>query len=91
MGVKQIVIADSPGGPYTKQLLTGIYQAAGYTALANTYGVVLNTDVSYSSVERTENRFCKSFQVIQPLVEADFIINICKLKTSWNDRAKQVR
>lgn len=81
LGVKQIVIADSPGGPYTKQLLTGIYQAAGYTALANTYGVVLNTDVSYSSVERTENRFCKSFQVIQPLVEADFIINICKLKT----------
>lgn len=81
LGVKRIVIADSPGGPYTKQLLMGIYQAAGYIALAEAYGVVLNTDVSYSSVERGENRFCKSFQVIQPLVEADFIINICKFKT----------
>lgn len=81
MGVTRITIADSPGGPYTKPLLMAIYEAAGYTRLAEVYGVTLNTDVSYSCLERKENCFCKSFQVIQPLVEADYIINICKLKT----------
>jgi len=33
LGVNDIVIADSPGGPYTKQALKGIYEVSGMKAL----------------------------------------------------------
>lgn len=81
LGVTDITIADSPGGPYTKSLLTSVYQGCGLEEVAIRQGVTLNLDVGYVTMERQENRVCKSFSVIRPLAEADVIINLCKLKT----------
>ncbi len=80
-GVSDIVIADSPGGPYSKQLLAGIYRAAGYADLAQRYGVTLNEATGYQEVSRPENDLCKQFRLIDPVLEADYIIDLCKLKT----------
>lgn len=81
LGITDIVIADSPGGPYSKPLLNSIYQTCGYTELAQKHGVRLNDQTGYSEVRREENHLCKSFYLIDPVVQADFVIDVCKLKT----------
>lgn len=81
LGVTDITIADSPGGPYTSGALSGIYEASGMKAIAEEYSVKLNFD--FSSFERaTQNGvMVKSFTLIRPVEHADFIINAAKLKT----------
>lgn len=80
-GVTDIVIADSPGGPYSKALLRGIYDAAGFTELSERYPITLNVDTGYREKENPEGVVCKSFYVIDPVFEADVIIDLCKFKT----------
>ncbi|MEG0693476.1 MAG: DUF362 domain-containing protein, partial [Oscillospiraceae bacterium] len=81
IGVTDITIADSPGGPYTKSALAGIYEASGMRAIAEEYDVKLNWD--FGSFEREVNGgvMVKNFTLINPLKAADFIIDIAKLKT----------
>ncbi|MFZ2539928.1 MAG: DUF362 domain-containing protein [Oscillospiraceae bacterium] len=81
IGVTNITIADSPGGPYTKSALTGIYEASGMRAIAEEYNVQLNWD--FDSFEQTVDNgvMVKSFTLINPVKDADFIIDIAKLKT----------
>lgn len=81
LGVTDITLADSPGGPYTKQALWGIYEASGMRKIADEYGIKLNQD--FGSFERkVENGvMVTSFTLINPIKDADFIIDIAKLKT----------
>lgn len=81
LGVTDITIADSPGGPYTKVALSGIYEASGMNAIAEEYHVKLNFD--FKSFEKTvdDSVMVKSFTLINPVKNADFIIDIAKLKT----------
>lgn len=81
LGVKDIVIADSPGGPYTKPLLTAIYRTSGFSSLAEQYGITLNEAVGHGEVKNPANVLCKAFELIDPVREADLIIDICKFKT----------
>ncbi len=81
LGITNIVIADSPGGPYTKPLLSGIYRAAGFTGLALRYGVTVNEETGYREKTRMENGLCKQFYLIDPVLESDYIIDLCKFKT----------
>jgi len=79
MGVDQITIADSPGGLYTVPALNSIYSVSGLKSLAGL--ATLNQNVGWKEVpcpEGFENRF---FNIIEPILEADVIINVCKLKT----------
>lgn len=79
--VKDIIIAESPGGPYNKQALSGIYGASGMAEVAKKYGVRINYD--FTSFERPVKNGVKvhSFMLIKPVKEADYIINVAKLKT----------
>lgn len=53
----KIIIADSPGGPYTKKRLESIYQAAGIKVLEKLENVYLNYDTSYKDLSiETETR-----------------------------------
>jgi len=81
LGVTDITLADSPGGPYTKQALKGIYSATGMTKLTQDYDIKLNSD--FGSFERKcENGLqVKRFTLINPVKDADYIIDIAKLKT----------
>lgn len=76
-----VTIADSPGGPYTRAALRGIYAATGMAEVAAQEGVALNEDTG--TVERvSENgQRCRSFQIIRPVAEADVVITAAKLKT----------
>ena len=80
MGVRDITIAESPGGPYAIPLLQSLYQTCGMTEVAQRTGAVLNFDTSSRQLDGN-GQVTRHFTVIHPIADADLIINICKLKT----------
>ena len=81
MGVGEITIADSPGGLYTPQILAAAYETAGLTAVAERCGVRLNTACGSRPVRVEAGELCREFDLIDPVAEADFVVNLPKLKT----------
>lgn len=77
-GITHITLADSPGGVYSPQRMKSIYRTCGLDKLT---GVQLHGDVGWQTRYRGENVTCKSFNLIDPVANADLIINIAKLKT----------
>ncbi len=76
-----VTIADSPGGLYNPTVLKNIYAASGYTEMANKYGVTLNLDCSYQDFTVPNGKRSKLFSVITPVLQADLIVDIAKLKS----------
>lgn len=77
-GIEDITLADSPGGPYNEARLKGVYSAAKMDTLT---GVTLNYGTGSAPVEQPEGVQCRRFLVIDPVREADYIINLPKVKT----------
>jgi len=71
LGVTRITLADSPGGVYTPAALRKTYAACGYGPLAE--WLTLNENVAFAAKG--------GFSIIQPVLDADFVINCAKLKT----------
>jgi len=78
-GVRNITIADSPGGLYTPQTLKNTYTVCGYNGIGAF--AALNYDTSWQTVHCDESFRNKTFNIITPILEADYIINMPKLKT----------
>jgi len=76
-----VTIADSPGGPYTVNMLKGVYDASGMNEVAKKTGATLNYDVSFNSQSCANGLVSRSFQIIKPVIDADIIISVAKLKT----------
>lgn len=79
MGVSQITIADSPGGLYTPAMLNSIYSASGLKGLSEY--AVLNQNVGWKQVFCPAGFQNRTFNIIEPILEADVVINVAKLKT----------
>lgn len=77
----KVMIAESSGGPYTPAMVKSIFAGCGYTKIAEEYGFTLYTACKSSSVELKNARLCKRLSVIEPFLEADYIINLAKLKS----------
>jgi len=77
----EVIVGDSPGGPYTEKILKGIYKTCGIDDVANEIDIKLNYDTSETKVENTEGKILKYLNVIRPVVDADHVISLCKLKT----------
>ncbi len=75
------VIAESPGGIYSKTRMESIYRVCGIEAVAKKYGDILNTDVSWKHMSFKDAVVCHEFDIITPLYDADIIIDLCKLKS----------
>ena len=80
-GAGMITLAESPGGVYNASRLRGIYSATGAQAIAESHAVALNYDCSFAETSAPEGRRCRLFDIITPILEADVIVDICKLKT----------
>lgn len=78
-GVKDITIADSPGGPYVSASLKMIYNTCGLKPLDGMAKLNLNT--AWQTVRCPDGCKNHSFNIIAPVCEADYIINVAKLKT----------
>jgi len=77
----EALIIDSPGGVYTRSNLEDIYKGTGIKEVAEEVGAQLNYDTSEVEVQNTEGKFIRKLKILKPLVEADFVINLPKLKT----------
>jgi len=77
----EIVIAESPGGPYTEANLRASYRACGISAAAENSGAVLNFDTSFREIDAPDACTSKMFSVISPILDADVIVNLAKLKS----------
>ena len=81
LGAGEIVLADSPGGPYLPGLLEGVYETSGMREAAQRCGIRLNTNCASKAVQVAQGEICREFDVIDPVLEADVVVNLCKLKT----------
>lgn len=77
----KVIIGDSPGGPYSKVLLQGIYKICGIEKAAVNSGAELNFDCSEAEYPHPEGLILKRFTLIKPMMDCDRIITISKLKT----------
>lgn len=75
------VVAESPGGVYSKSRIESIYRVCGIEGVASKYGDVLNFDMTWKKMSFSEASVCHEFDIITPLYDADVIIDLCKLKS----------
>lgn len=76
-----VTIAESPGGPYNAQILKSLYTVCGaYEAIEGT-SAKLNFDTSFTDVSYPDGHTIKNMPIINPILEADVIISLPKLKT----------
>lgn len=76
-----VIIADSPGGPFNKNLLKRAYQKSGLYQMAKEENIELNYNTDSKKHEYKEGKINKSFQLASYLEEVDLVINLPKLKT----------
>ncbi|MBQ3427145.1 MAG: DUF362 domain-containing protein [Clostridia bacterium] len=76
-----VTIAESPGGPYSAVLLKSLYRTCGMERAAEGTAAALNYDTGFTEVSYHTGHTLKSMPIIDPVLEADVIINLPKLKT----------
>jgi len=76
-----LILAESPGGPFMEAPLRAVYNATGMTEAAKKNDVELSFDTTYEELSDPDGEICKAFDIISPVVTADVIVNVCKLKT----------
>ena len=75
-GITNITVADSPAGPFTPAVLKSIYNVCGLADIPE-----MNTDTGWQTVQCPDGFKNRTFNIINPIADADFIINLPKLKT----------
>ncbi len=77
------VIIDSPGSgyPHTEKTLDRVYRATGMYAAAEQADIEVSLDTGYQTVAYPDGRFVKRLEALTPILEADGVLNLCKLKT----------
>lgn len=81
LGVTDMFIAESGGGPYTEALLKSLYQGTGFADMAGREGLRLNMDTGEKILKYPDGRRVKKFDVLAPFFDADVVINVPKLKS----------
>lgn len=79
-GVTHITVADSPGGPYNAAVMKSIYKTSGLAAVCEALGAVCYT-ACRSAPCQTDGALVRQFELLEPVLEADFLIDLCKVKT----------
>jgi uncharacterized protein (DUF362 family)/NAD-dependent dihydropyrimidine dehydrogenase PreA subunit len=77
------VVVDSPGSgyEYKKRTLERVYRVCGMQNAAEEAGFDVNFDTRYRAVSFPDGELAKHFEMIAPVIEADGVFNLCKLKT----------
>jgi len=77
----EVIIGDSPGGPFNQSILKRAYKKSGFLKIAEEEGFKLNFNTDSLKREYLNGNIKKSFQIADYITEADVIINLPKLKT----------
>lgn len=76
----EVTLGDSPSGVFSPARLCVIYGVTGLKA-AEEAGAKLNYDCSQRTVSFPDGRRVKSFPLTSWLLDADAVVDLCKLKT----------
>lgn len=76
----EVIVGDSPGGPYNAALMANVYRVAGMGAVEEV-GAKLNRDFSQEDIEFADAVEARRFVGTSWLCHVDAIINFAKLKT----------
>ncbi len=76
----EVVLGDSPGGPFLPPLMHRLYEATGLD-LCREAGGTLNEDFGYTEAEYPEGKSLRRFAYVDWLRSCDAVINFCKLKS----------
>ncbi len=77
----KVTIAESPGGPYNAAYLKSVYSACGALEAADGTGAEINYDTAFEEVPCPDGATVKKLPIIKPILDADVIISLPKLKT----------
>lgn len=78
---ENITVADSSGGVYNPAQMKLMYQITGLWNVCQEEGVCAYTDCESVTVPISHGKVVREFELLKPVVEADFIINLPRLKT----------
>lgn len=76
-----VLIGDSPGGPFNERMLKGIYKATGTAYAAEKSGAKLNFNTNQMEVQNPKGLLLKKLTVVEMLKDIDKVISVSKLKT----------
>ena len=76
-----VTIAESPGGPYNQAMLKAVYRACGMDKAIEGTSAKLNFDTGFTETEHKDGHTIKRMPIINPVLDADVIISLPKLKT----------
>ena len=76
-----VIIGDSPGGPFNEVMLRAIYKTTGMEHAAKISGAHLNFSTESTTVENPNGNMLKKLTVAKFAVAADKIISVSKLKS----------
>ncbi|NLM04332.1 MAG: DUF362 domain-containing protein [Clostridiales bacterium] len=77
----EVIIGDSPGGPFNIASLKSIYRACGIEKIANEVGAKLNYNTNSMDIKNEDGLILKKITAIEVLKEVDKVISVSKLKT----------
>lgn len=77
----QVIIGDSPGGPFNKTALKSIYEASGIAAVAKRCGCELNYNTEVIEVKPSNSLVVNNLKLVKAFTEVDYVISCAKLKT----------
>ena len=77
----RVVIAESPGGPYTPAAMKAMFRATGYRDMAEACGFTLYTDCKSREGTLPQAKRCRELSVVEPFLDRDYLIDLPKLKT----------
>ena len=82
-GYEDLFYGDSPGNPTNPEKIA---EACGIRQVGEKYGLKFGEFNKGQTVNFPEGRFVKQFEISEGALEADAIINVCKMKTHQLER-----
>ncbi len=80
-GISDISLIDSPAGPHSEAGLRNIYHACGIQAVCEELHVTLCHNTQGHELFFENGLLVKRFTILQEVAQADYLINLPKLKT----------
>ena len=77
----KVTIIDSTGGPHTKLVLKMLYGKTGMKEAAENSGAEVSFNTKSKKITYNEAKQMKKFSLLSPIVEADLVITVAKMKT----------
>jgi len=77
----EILIGDSPGGPFNPLMLKGIYESSGIYDVAQRTNTKLNYDTEVVEVKPNNAKLLNNLKLVKAFTEVDYVVSCGKLKT----------